>query len=70
MKENEHFFAPPVSPFLASMIDFGAGTGRLAVLLSREGYPVTVVESSSGMLNEMKITDPAYAKIIKELALE
>jgi hypothetical protein len=25
---------------------------------------------SSGMLNEMKIADPAYAKIINELALE
>jgi hypothetical protein len=52
------------------MIDFGAGTDRLAVPLSREGYPLTVVESSSGMLNEMKIIDPAYAKIINELALE
>jgi hypothetical protein len=52
------------------MIDFGACTCRLAVPLSREGYSVTVVESSSGMLNEMKIIDPAYAKIINELALE
>jgi 2-polyprenyl-3-methyl-5-hydroxy-6-metoxy-1,4-benzoquinol methylase len=49
------------SPPPATIIDFGAGTGRLAVPLSQEGYSVTVVESSSGMLNEMKIADPDSA---------
>jgi SAM-dependent methyltransferase len=49
------------SPLPASIIDFGAGAGRLAVPLSREGYSVTVVESSSGMLNQMKIADPDSA---------
>jgi SAM-dependent methyltransferase len=35
-----------------SIIDFGAGTGRLTIPLSEQGYKVTAVEKSAGMVNE------------------
>ncbi|MFN7751504.1 MAG: class I SAM-dependent methyltransferase [Pseudomonadota bacterium] len=34
----------------SSIVDFGAGTGRLAIPLAREGYKVTAVEPSAPML--------------------
>lgn len=34
----------------AKIVDFGAGTGRLAIPLAAEGYRVTAVDPSSGML--------------------
>ena len=37
-------------PEESSIIDFGAGTGRLSVPLAEMGYKVTAVEPSSGML--------------------
>jgi SAM-dependent methyltransferase len=36
----------------ATIIDFGAGTGRLAIPLAEQGYKVTAVEKSAGMVNE------------------
>ena len=37
-----------------SIIDFGAGTGRLAIPLKEDGHKVTAVEKSIGMVNEFK----------------
>jgi SAM-dependent methyltransferase len=37
-----------------SIIDFGAGTGRLAIPLAEQGYKVVAVEKSAGMVNEFK----------------
>jgi SAM-dependent methyltransferase len=38
----------------ATIIDFGAGTGRLAIPLEENGYKVIAVEKSAGMVNEFK----------------
>ena len=38
----------------ASIVDFGAGTGRLAVPLARAGYSVTAVDPSGEMLAVLK----------------
>jgi len=38
----------------ATIIDFGAGTGRLAIPLAEHGYKVIAVEKSAGMVNEFK----------------
>ena len=35
-----------------SLIDFGAGTGRLAIPLAEHGYKVVAVEKSAGMVKE------------------
>lgn len=35
------------------IIDFGAGTGRLSIPLTQEGYDITAVEKSSGMVLEI-----------------
>jgi len=45
--------APP-----ASLVDFGAGTGRMAVPLAMQGYTVTAVEPCTEMLNELRRKDP------------
>lgn len=37
-----------------SIIDFGAGTGRLAIPLIENGHKVVAVEKSAGMVNEFK----------------
>lgn len=37
-----------------SIIDFGAGTGRLSFPLLKEGYSVVAVEKSKGMVEEFK----------------
>ena len=38
----------------ASIIDFGAGTGRLSIPLSQIGYEVTAVDSCQDMLNQLR----------------
>jgi SAM-dependent methyltransferase len=38
----------------ATIIDFGSGTGRLAIPLAEYGHKVTAVEKSAGMVNEFK----------------
>ena len=38
----------------ATIIDFGAGTGRLAIPLAENGHKVVAVEKSAGMVNEFK----------------
>lgn len=38
----------------ATIIDFGAGTGRLAIPLAEHGHKVVAVEKSAGMVNEFK----------------
>ena len=41
----------------AALIDFGAGTGRLAIPLAQEGYTVTAVEPCPEMLDELRAKD-------------
>ena len=41
----------------ATIVDFGAGTGRLAIPLSQTGYSVTAVEPCLEMLNQLKRKD-------------
>jgi ubiquinone/menaquinone biosynthesis C-methylase UbiE len=38
----------------ASILDIGAGTGRHAIPLAEAGYDVTVIDSASQMLNQLK----------------
>jgi len=45
----------------AKVVDFGAGTGRLAVPLSQKGYSVTAVEPCQEMLVELRSKDPDHA---------
>lgn len=42
----------------ASIVDFGAGTGRLSIPLSLKGYAVTAVEPCQEMLIQLKRKDP------------
>lgn len=44
-------------PLPAKIVDFGAGTGRLSIPLSRKGYAVTAVEPCEEMLNQLKGKD-------------
>ena len=37
-----------------TILDFGAGTGRLTIPLKQKGYEVIAVEKSSGMVKELK----------------
>jgi SAM-dependent methyltransferase len=41
----------------AKIIDFGAGTGRLSIPLSKSGYMVTAIEPSKEMLEQLKKKD-------------
>jgi 2-polyprenyl-3-methyl-5-hydroxy-6-metoxy-1,4-benzoquinol methylase len=41
----------------ASIVDFGAGTGRLSIPLSRMGYAVTAVEPCQEMLTQLRAKD-------------
>jgi SAM-dependent methyltransferase len=41
-------------PAPASVIDFGAGTGRLALPLAKAGYRVTAIDASPAMLAELR----------------
>jgi len=43
----------------AKIVDFGAGTGRLSIPLSRKGFDVTAVEPCENMLNQLKRKDVA-----------
>ena len=43
----------------AKIVDFGAGTGRLAIPLANSGYTVTAVDPSSKMLEALKRKDGA-----------
>jgi SAM-dependent methyltransferase len=40
-----------------SIVDFGAGTGRLAIPLSEAGYQVTAVDASAAMLDRLREKD-------------
>ena len=46
------YVSPP-----AAIVDFGAGTGRLALPLSRQGYEVTAVDASQKMLDQLAAKD-------------
>ena len=41
----------------ATIVDFGAGTGRLAIPLSERGYRVTAVEQCQEMLDQLQMKD-------------
>ena len=40
-------------PIGSSIVDFGAGTGRLSIPLAKEGYKVTAVEPSKAMIEQL-----------------
>jgi SAM-dependent methyltransferase len=42
----------------ASVVDFGAATGRLAIPLAKAGYEVTAVEPCAEMLDQLRHKDP------------
>jgi SAM-dependent methyltransferase len=44
-------------PHSSCIVDFGAGTGRLSLPLSRKGYPVTAVEPCREMLLQLQVKD-------------
>lgn len=44
-------------PLPSSIVDFGAGTGRLSLPLSRKGYEVTAVEPCQEMLDQLQSKD-------------
>ncbi len=46
-----------IVPAPASIVDFGAGTGRLSIPLSQMGYAVTAVEPCQEMLAQLQIKD-------------
>ncbi|MCA1791649.1 MAG: methyltransferase domain-containing protein, partial [Thioalkalivibrio sp.] len=48
LREVRARIAPP-----ARVVDFGAGTGRLAVPLARDGFRVTAVDPSPAMLERL-----------------
>jgi 2-polyprenyl-3-methyl-5-hydroxy-6-metoxy-1,4-benzoquinol methylase len=48
-----------------SIIDFGAGTGRLSIPLTEQGYSVIAVEKSSGMVSDFKRKSEAFNREIK-----
>lgn len=45
-------------PLPASIVDFGAGTGRLSISLSQMEYAVTAVEPCQEMLTQLRSKDP------------
>ena len=42
-----------------SILDFGAGTGRISLPLAQAGYPVTAVDSCQEMIEQLKRKDSA-----------
>ena len=56
-----------ITPKHGKIIDFGAGTGRLSIPLSQEGFTVTAVEPSKAMLKQLqKKKDALSIKTIQE----
>jgi SAM-dependent methyltransferase len=45
----------------ASIIDFGAGTGRLSIPLAQRGYAITAVDPCQEMLNQLRQKEPRGA---------
>ena len=43
----------------SSILDVGAGTGRLAIPLSERGYSITAIDASNYMLDVLRSKDPA-----------
>lgn len=52
-KENLHFFRNYVAE-VGSVLDIGAGTGRIALPLIESGFHVTAVEPSSAMIQQLQ----------------
>lgn len=51
----------------AEVIDFGAGTGRISIPLSRMGYKVTAVDSCQSMLDELVKKDSKCKPSVKTI---
>jgi len=51
------------------VLDLACGTGRLALLLAREGFEVTAIDQSAGMLSlfreKLKVEPPAIARRVR-----
>ncbi|MFX0086437.1 MAG: class I SAM-dependent methyltransferase [Candidatus Hodarchaeota archaeon] len=66
-KENIDFFYQGVKNF-NEILDIGAGTGRIAIPLSKNGIKVICIEPSPAMRDEFLkkiVNDPNLAKLIK-----
>ena len=50
-------FVKTNSPKGSTILDLGAGTGRISIPLSKLGYQVTAVDASKEMLNVLKLKD-------------
>jgi 2-polyprenyl-3-methyl-5-hydroxy-6-metoxy-1,4-benzoquinol methylase len=48
-----------------TILDFGAGTGRISFPLTEQGYTVIAIEKSGGMVNDFKRKSEAYNREIK-----
>jgi SAM-dependent methyltransferase len=57
LREVTSRVAPP-----ARIVDFGAGTGRLALPLALDGYRVTAVDPSTGMLDRLADKERAMGR--------
>ncbi|MEX2465325.1 MAG: class I SAM-dependent methyltransferase [Gemmatimonadota bacterium] len=60
LREVRERVVPP-----ARIIDFGAGTGRLAVPLASEGYRVTAVDPSGAMLERLRLKESGAPSAIE-----
>jgi 2-polyprenyl-3-methyl-5-hydroxy-6-metoxy-1,4-benzoquinol methylase len=52
--------------FGGPVLDLACGTGRMALLLAREGFEVTGVDSSQGMLNQLRNKLAAAGREIRQ----
>ncbi|AGX88324.1 class I SAM-dependent methyltransferase [Candidatus Symbiobacter mobilis] len=57
LTENTISYIQSLMPAGSAIVDFGAGTGRLAIPLAQAGYAVTAVERSLPMLNRLRAKD-------------
>lgn len=48
------WYLSKVKAFGGPILDLACGTGRVALLLAKEGYDVTAIDQSAGMLNQFK----------------
>jgi SAM-dependent methyltransferase len=51
---------------ITTVVDFGAGDGRVAIPLARLGYPVTAVDASLTMVRRLKAFDPTFPAIVAD----
>ena len=51
---DKEWYLEKVKSFGGPILDLACGTGRLALLLAKEGYQVTGIDQSTGMLNQFR----------------